>query len=104
MGEFGGDQVGDDLGVLQDRNRLTLRACEDFVRFAEFGHRGAEELSGGDFVRNIKQLIDLLRQVTEVAPDAATRATAVEAGEQLFRGVIAASTVVGPVVDEPDVP
>ena len=29
-----------------------------------------EELSGGDFVRNIKQLIDLLRQLAEVAPSA----------------------------------
>ena len=28
-----------------------------------------EELSGGDFVRNVKQLIDLLRQVGDVAPE-----------------------------------
>ena len=32
-----------------------------------------EDLSGGDFVRNVKQLIDLLRQVGDVAPDPATR-------------------------------
>jgi ATP-dependent RNA helicase HelY len=49
-------------------------------------------LPGGDFVRNIKQLVDLLRQVALVAPDRNTRATAVEAAEALFRGVVAAST------------
>ena len=32
-----------------------------------------EELSGGDFVRNVKQLIDLLRQLADVAPVPATR-------------------------------
>ena len=32
-----------------------------------------EELSGGDFVRNVKQLIDLLRQIAEVAPLLDTR-------------------------------
>ena len=31
-----------------------------------------EELSGGDFVRNVKQLIDLLRQLGDVAPEPAT--------------------------------
>jgi ATP-dependent RNA helicase HelY len=50
-----------------------------------------EELSGGDFVRNIKQLIDLLRQLAEVAPSAGTRDAAASAHEQLFRGVVAAS-------------
>lgn len=40
MGEFGGDQVGHDLGVLQDRHRLSLCARQDFVRFTEFGDRG----------------------------------------------------------------
>jgi ATP-dependent RNA helicase HelY len=53
-----------------------------------------EELSGGDFVRNIKQLIDLLRQLADVAPSAATRESAASAHERLFRGVVAASTAV----------
>jgi ATP-dependent RNA helicase HelY len=56
-----------------------------------------EELSGGDFVRNVKQLIDLLRQIAEVAPVEATRAAAADAAERLFRGVVAASSVVGDV-------
>jgi ATP-dependent RNA helicase HelY len=53
-----------------------------------------EELSGGDFVRNVKQLIDLLRQVADLAPAAETREVAAQAHEALFRGVVAASTAV----------
>ena len=33
-------------------------------------------MTGGDFVRNVKQTIDLLRQVADVAPDPATAAAA----------------------------
>jgi ATP-dependent RNA helicase HelY len=57
-----------------------------------------EELSGGDFVRNIKTLIDLLRQVGEIAPVPATAATARQAAEALHRGVVAASST----LDETD--
>jgi ATP-dependent RNA helicase HelY len=53
-----------------------------------------EEMSGGDFVRNIKQLIDLLRQLGEQAPDLVTAAAARSASDQLLRGVVAASSVV----------
>jgi len=53
-----------------------------------------EDLSGGDFVRNVKQLIDLLRQIGEVAPEEATRATARSAADGLHRGIIAASSEV----------
>ena len=42
---------------------------------------GDEELTGGDFVRTMKQLIDLARQVADVAPSAATRAVAREVAE-----------------------
>ncbi|MBA3654345.1 MAG: DEAD/DEAH box helicase [Actinobacteria bacterium] len=53
------------------------------------------EMSGGDFVRNVKQVIDLLRQVAIVAPALATRDAADQAAGRLFRGVVAASSVVG---------
>ena len=53
-----------------------------------------EQVSGGDFVRNVKQLIDLLRQVGEVAPEPQTAAAARRAADNLFRGVVAASSVV----------
>ena len=60
----------------------------------------AEELSGGDFVRTMKQLIDVLRQLALVAPDArhATQSPN-KAADQLFRGVVAASSAIE-VVDE----
>jgi ATP-dependent RNA helicase HelY len=54
-----------------------------------------EELSGGDFVRNIKQLIDLCRQLAEVASTKETSRAAAAAAEALFRGVVAASSTVG---------
>ena len=55
-----------------------------------------EEMTGGDFVRNVKQLIDLLRQVADVAPVPETARTARAAADALFRGVVAATSSVGP--------
>ena len=54
-----------------------------------------EDISGGDFVRNAKQLIDLLRQLGELAAVPDTAAAARHAADRLFRGVVAASSVVG---------
>jgi ATP-dependent RNA helicase HelY len=51
-----------------------------------------EELTGGDFVRAVKQLIDLLRQLAIVAPVASTRRAAAAAAEAAFRGVVADSS------------
>jgi ATP-dependent RNA helicase HelY len=53
-----------------------------------------EEVSGGDFVRNMKQLIDLLRQLGDVVPRPRTARAARQAADGLFRGVVAASSVV----------
>jgi ATP-dependent RNA helicase HelY len=72
-------------------------AGEGFAEVVE-----AEELSGGDFVRTMKQLIDVLRQVAIVAPERETRVSAEQAADQLFRGVVAASSAVE-VEDETDV-
>ena len=55
----------------------------------------AEELSGGDFVRTMKQLIDLLRQIALIAPVPATRHAAAAGAELLLRGVVAASSTIG---------
>jgi ATP-dependent RNA helicase HelY len=52
-----------------------------------------EEISAGDFVRNAKQLIDLLRQLGDLAPDRDTAASAREAADRVFRDVVAASSV-----------
>ena len=51
-----------------------------------------EELAGGDFVRHVKQCIDLLRQVGDVAPDHTTRAAARAAADACFRGVVAVAS------------
>ena len=53
------------------------------------------ELTGGDFVRHVKQCIDLLRQVADAAPDAVTAATARSAATRVNAGVVAASGLVG---------
>ena len=66
---------------------------------------GEEELTGGDFVRTVKQLVDLLRQLSVVAPDAATRRAAGEAAAAAFRGVVAdsaATAATAPVADPPN--
>ena len=59
-----------------------------------------EDLTGGDFVRNVRQLVDLLSQIALVAPESATRAAARSASNALVRGVIAASSA--PASDEAD--
>ncbi len=51
-----------------------------------------EELSGGDFVRNVKQVIDLLRGIGDVAPVPATAARARQAADALHRGVVTATS------------
>ncbi len=53
------------------------------------------EMTGGDFVRHVKQCIDLLRQIGDVAPKPETAKTARAAADACFRGVIAASSAVG---------
>ena len=51
-------------------------AGEGFAEVVE-----AEELSGGDFVRTMKQLIDLLRQIGTMAPVPQTRRNAEAAAD-----------------------
>jgi ATP-dependent RNA helicase HelY len=60
-----------------------------------------EDLTGGDFVRTMKQLIDLLRQLALSAPLSSTARTAQEAADRLFRGIVAASSAL-PQADGPD--
>ncbi len=102
------DAIATELIRAEDAAGLPLTRRPD-MGFAAFAYRwaagedlthviGDEGLSGGDFVRNIKQLIDLLRQLGDHAPDLATAATARRAADALFRGVVAASSVVGSLV------
>jgi len=50
-----------------------------------------EDLTGGDFVRNVRQLMDLLRQIGDVAGVPETGRAARRSAESLARGVILAS-------------
>jgi ATP-dependent RNA helicase HelY len=52
-----------------------------------------DELTGGDFVRHVKQVVDLLRQLGDAAPEPETRVAADAAADACFRGVVAASSV-----------
>jgi ATP-dependent RNA helicase HelY len=57
------------------------------------------DISGGDFVRTIRALIDLLRQIGTVAPNPSTGSAARSAADALHRGVVAvsSSTAIGTV-------
>lgn len=50
-----------------------------------------EDLTGGDFVRNIRQVIDLAEQLGEISPNPTTARNARRAGEAIRRGVVAAA-------------
>lgn len=47
-----------------------------------------DEMTGGDFVRNARQLIDLLRQLSEVLPGEPERRAAAQAVDAMHRGVV----------------
>lgn len=59
-----------------------------------------EDVTAGDFVRVIRQLTDLLRQIGDIAPVPATRDAAKQAAEALHHGVVAASASFGIGPDE----
>ena len=99
------DRIAHELNLAEDDAGLPMTRSPD-AGFADLAHSWAagddladviadEEMSGGDFVRNCKQLIDLLRQLGDVAPEPATAKSARDAADRLFRGVVAASSVVG---------
>lgn len=51
-----------------------------------------EDITGGDFVRNTKQLVDLLRQLGDVAADPRTAAACRRSADRLMRGVVDAGS------------
>jgi ATP-dependent RNA helicase HelY len=82
--------------------RLTREPDPGFVSLAHEWTAGDhldevltdDDVTGGDFVRQMRQLLDLLRQIAEVAPDPTTARTAREAVRMVDRGVVAASSAV----------
>ena len=59
-----------------------------------------ETLTPGDFVRSMRQVIDILSQLAHIAPDEKTRKTARQAKGLLQRGIVEA-TVDEPSAEEP---
>ena len=105
-------QLSYELQEMEEQHGLSVHRPPDptfiAVAFAWAAGEGfaevvsAEELSGGDFVRTMKQLIDLVRQLALVAPLRDTRRVAEQAADALFRGVVEASSAVE--IDEAPVP
>ncbi len=61
-----------------------------------------EQFSGGDFVRNVKQLVDLLRQIATSEQGSRLGAVAGRAVDQLERGIVASAVPPEPIEEEPD--
>jgi ATP-dependent RNA helicase HelY len=104
------EQLAGDLQAGEDEMGLPLTRLPD-PGFAAIAHAwaagdplaevlGDEDLSGGDFVRNVKTLIDLVRQVADVAPEPANARSARQAAEALHRGVVSISSTLDDVVSE----
>ncbi len=85
----------------EQQHGLPRTRCPDpglarsVIRWAEGGSLSTVlrdcEVAPGDFVRNIRQLIDLLRQLSQVAPSPGTAQAAETAVTLLRRGVVAAN-------------
>jgi ATP-dependent RNA helicase HelY len=82
------------FGWANGKELAELLAPPDAASRGRPGPAGPTGISAGDFVRNTKQLIDLLRQLGEVLVDESAARGAREAADALFRGVVAASSVV----------
>jgi ATP-dependent RNA helicase HelY len=54
-----------------------------------------EDYAAGDFVRSVRNLIDLLNQIAEIAPSETVRQKARLASEKLDRGVVKLAVGVG---------
>ena len=92
--DLAADERSTGLGEHRPPDPGFVAAAYAWVLGEELAEVVADEmLTGGDFVRTMKQLIDLARQVALVAPDAATRRQAREVAERAFRGVVADGVV-----------
>lgn len=97
------DKLWFEIKYLEQRNQLqTMRELDGGAAAAIYAWANGSDLvevlelaesPAGDFVRIVKQLIDLLTQVSDAAPELRNRAR--EAVTLLRRGVIAYSEVVG---------
>lgn len=92
-----------DLALLEQQHKLDqLREPDAGFAWVALGWARGEDLDdllhetglpAGDFVRVVKQLLDLVDQVASATDDPALRRTARAAGDLLNRGIVAWSTV-----------
>jgi ATP-dependent RNA helicase HelY len=91
--------IWEELGAREEAAGLPRTRAPD-AGFAEITYRWASgadledalagsDLTGGDFVRNTKQVADLLRQLRDAVPAAEVARTAQAAQKSLVRGVVA---------------
>ena len=98
------DEAFADLHRAERRCGVSPTRSPD-IGFAPAAHRWAagapfdavldEGFSAGDFVRNVKQIIDLARRIAAVAPEPGTAEAARRTVEALNRGVVALSGAIG---------
>jgi ATP-dependent RNA helicase HelY len=96
------NRIWAELDTMEREHRVTYLRRPDFgFAWATFQWaRGrsldavlGEALTAGDFVRTMKQLLDVIDQVADAAGDSPVRATARKAGDLLRHGVIAYSSL-----------
>ena len=84
------DEIALDLAATRSPDSGFFALAHAWAAGDDLNHLlGDDEMPGGDFVRTIKQLVDLLRQLSET--NAACAAAASEAADALHRGVVAVS-------------
>jgi ATP-dependent RNA helicase HelY len=92
--ELNGDEADAGLPETRAPDPGFAASIYDWVSGEDLADVLDDELTGGDFVRQVKQCIDVLRQVSEVAPSEEVRHAAASGADACFRGVVAASSVV----------
>jgi ATP-dependent RNA helicase HelY len=65
-----------------------MLVCHGWASGRDLGGLIEDEMSGGDFVRTMKMVIDVASQIAEIAPDLGTRSRAAAAVEAIRRGVV----------------
>ncbi len=93
-----------DLALAEEESQLPPTRAPDpgFVAVAHGWASGVplddilseEDLTAGDFIRTTKQLIDLLRQLGQLAPIPATARSARNAADAVYRDLVAASSMI----------
>ncbi len=94
--------IWSNLTAIEHSHRLTeAREPDPGFSWAAYrwasGHRlesvlRDSDLTAGDFVRNCKQLIDLLGQIATITDDSALREASSAARKSIFRGVVATAS------------